>query len=307
MTSASVSVLVPAYNAALFLREAIDSLLAQTHRPTEIIVIDDGSVDDTPTVCREYEGRIVYIRQENRGEAGARNAGLGVARGEFVCLLDADDVCAPDRIERQVQALRAAPEACACFTGHWVFTEGSEPRAYAGDPARALKSAAEFSAALLVHPITMMFRREAVRGLAFPVGVTTGGDMLFTGLLRRRGPFTILPDVLYGYRRHPHQITARMTDLDSLEQRVAWLRATAPSQWPELDVSAFEALAWNALAEALGGHYWARRRREFLHLRSVLRERWPASVPRPASLELRWYPDALWKAKTLVDSLQRRG
>lgn len=296
-----VSVLVPAYNAARFLRDAVDALLVQTMPPSEIIVIDDGSTDDTPKVCARYAGRIVTIRQENRGEAGARNAGLARATGEFVCLLDADDICAPERIARQVASLRAAPEAVACFSGHWVFTEGAPTRTYEGVPERASRSAEEFAAFLLVHPITMMFRRQTAHGLQFPLGVTTGGDMLFTGLLRRLGAFVILPDVLYGYRRHPHQITARMTDLDSLEQRVAWLRAHAPSVWPDLDVDAFEALTWNALAEAVQGHYWARRKREFVHLRSVLRDKWPARLPKPDSLDLRWYPDLIWRLKALAD------
>ncbi|MEO8483549.1 MAG: glycosyltransferase [Acidobacteriota bacterium] len=297
----TVSVIIPAYNAAAYLAAALDAVLNQTRPPHQIIVVDDGSTDETPDVCQSFGSRITTIRQPNGGEASARNTALRAATGEYVALLDADDLAAPDRFEKQVAALAARPDAAACFSGHWVFTDARETGRYAGESARADSSAEAFAASLLVHPITMMFRRSAADGLQFPVGVTTGGDMLFTGLLRRRGPFVILPDVLYGYRRHPNQITARMTDLESLRQRTAWLRSHAAEVWPDLDVDKWEALAWQALADGLRGHYWARRQPEFLQLRATLREHWPAHLAKPAELELRWYPDAIWRLKNVVD------
>jgi glycosyltransferase involved in cell wall biosynthesis len=304
-TPETVSVIIPAFNASAYLADAIEAALRQTHPPHQVIVVDDGSTDDTPAICGTFGSRITAIRQANGGEAAARNTALRAATGEYVALLDADDLSAPDRLEKQVAALSARPDAAACFSGHWVFTDARETGRYAGEPARADSSAEAFAASLLVHPITMMFRQSAARGLQFPVGVTTGGDMLFTGLLRKRGAFVILPDVLYGYRRHPNQITARMTDLESLRQRTAWLRAHAAEAWPDLDVDAWEALAWQALADALRGHYWARRHREFLQLRATLRAEWPPRLPRPAALDLRWYPDVVWKLKGGLDRGRR--
>jgi glycosyltransferase involved in cell wall biosynthesis len=296
-----VSVIIPAYNAAGFLPEAVSHALTQTHPPQEVIVIDDGSTDSTPMVCAGLTG-IRYVRQENRGEAGARNAALAIATGDFIALLDADDVCAPQRLERQVAALRSQPDAIACFSGHWVFSGKEETGRYSGIPGNAERSALDFAASLLVHPITMMFRRRAAEGLFFPIGVKTGGDMLFTGLLRRRGPFVIIPDVLYGYRRHPQQITAQHTVLDSLEQRLKWLRGNAAEVWPELSLEAAERAMWEALARALGLHYWTRRKEDFLALRQTLHTSWPRHLPRPPELSLRWYPAWVWKVKAWLDS-----
>lgn len=302
----TVSVIIPAYNAAQFLADAIDSALLQTYPPHQILVVDDGSTDETPAVCARYAGKIVAIRQANGGEAAARNTALRMATGDYIALLDADDLSAPHRLERQVAALHAHPGAVACFSGHWVFSDHGETGRYAGEPSRASEPADAFAARLLVHPITMMFRRSQAEGLQFPVGVTTGGDMLFTGLLRRRGPFVIVPDVLYGYRRHAGQITARVTDLDSIRQREAWLRAHQAEAWPELDLARWRTLAWQALADGLHVHYWARRKAEFLKLRAALRANWPSDVPRPSVLDLRWYPDWIWHAKSVVDRRRAR-
>jgi glycosyltransferase involved in cell wall biosynthesis len=301
----TVSVIIPAYNAARYLGSAIDACLAQTLPPHEIIVVDDGSKDETPDVCARYGDRIVAIRQANKGEAGARNTALAVATGEFIALLDADDTCSADRFEKQVIALHARPNAIACYSGHWVFTDQGTTGRFRGQPHAANSSAEDFAANLQVHPITMMFRRRLALGLEFPVGVYTGGDMIFTGLLRRRGEVIILPDVLYGYRRHDAQITASGHDLDSLRYRLAWLQEHAARVWPELDVVQWEVRVWHAMASWVKGHYWARRRSEFHRLKQVLNDNWPTHVPRSRDLDLRWYPGWLWNLKGALDEIGR--
>ncbi len=306
VADSTVSVIIPAYNAAKFLATAIDAALQQTLPPHEIIVVDDGSKDATPEICARYAGRIVSIRQANKGEAGARNTALAIATGEFIALLDADDTCAPDRLERQVSALRAQPSAVACYSGHWVFGDNGVTGRFPGEPRNASATAEQFASDLFVHPITMMFRRSAAAGLEFPVGVYTGGDMIFTGLLRRRGEVVVLPDVLYGYRRHDAQITASGHDLDSLRYRLAWVKEHAPRVWPDLDIVGWETLVWHAMARWLQGHYWARRKPEFERLKGVLHENWPQYVPRAPELSLRWYPDWLWRIKGTVDGLRSR-
>ena len=105
----NISVIVPAYNCAQYLPEAIKSILGQTYQDFEIIVIDDGSTDHTRAIVEEYQKRypekIRYIYQENQGLACARNAGLRNARGEYIALLDADDQWLPERLEAGVRAL----------------------------------------------------------------------------------------------------------------------------------------------------------------------------------------------------------
>lgn len=302
MTARTISIVIPAYNAACYLPEAFASLFAQTWPAAEILVVDDGSTDETAKVCEAYKDRVRLFRQPNRGQAAARNLALQQARGEFIALQDADDLCAPDRLERQVQALLARPEAVACFSGHWVFNASGITGRYPGKPEHAERSAIAFATRLLVHPITMMYRRSRAGDLRFPEEANPAEDMLFCGLLRRRGPVIILPDVLYGYRRHAHQATARASDLDSLHKRIAWVRCEGPIHWPELAPEEYEAEAWNAMAEQLRDHYWMRRRREFFQLRQRLNEHWPDGLPPPPELHLRWYPDILWSLKAAYDS-----
>jgi glycosyltransferase involved in cell wall biosynthesis len=105
----SVSLVIATFNHARLLGDAIDSALAQTLSGVDIIVVDDGSTDDTPAVLERYGGRIRVLRQPNRGLAAARNTGLAAARGTYVAFLDADDVMAPAKLAEQVAVLERAP------------------------------------------------------------------------------------------------------------------------------------------------------------------------------------------------------
>src|SRR5262249_14117699 len=120
----AISVIMPAYNCGRYLPEALDAALGQTLPPHEVLVVDDGSTDDTPQVCAAYGDRIRYVRQPNRGVPAGRNTALTRATGASSALLDADDVSAPDRLEKQAAALRARPGAVACFSGFWTFRDG---------------------------------------------------------------------------------------------------------------------------------------------------------------------------------------
>jgi glycosyltransferase involved in cell wall biosynthesis len=106
---ASVSVIIPTYNCGRFIAQALDSVQAQSVRPSEIIVVDDGSTDDTSARLAPYWAHIRYERQENRGVSAARNTGVSRATGEFVALLDADDVWHPRKLELQLRALADNP------------------------------------------------------------------------------------------------------------------------------------------------------------------------------------------------------
>ena len=115
-TPPTVSVVIPAYNAAWCLRKAIDSVLAQDYRDFEIIVVNDGSADDTGAVLTGYGSAIRVVNQVNGGMSNARNAGIRAACGEFIAFLDSDDWWLPGKLARQVDLLRACPEVgfCSC-------------------------------------------------------------------------------------------------------------------------------------------------------------------------------------------------
>jgi glycosyltransferase involved in cell wall biosynthesis len=123
-----VSILVPSYNGAAFLREALDSILAQTYPNLEIILLDDASSDHTPAIAAKYEGKITYVRQpSNLGIYDNVNVGIAQARGSFIATYHADDIYLPTIVEAQVSYLQEHPEVGAVFCSDiFVDAEGRE-------------------------------------------------------------------------------------------------------------------------------------------------------------------------------------
>jgi glycosyltransferase involved in cell wall biosynthesis len=107
----TVSVIIPVYNGSRYLAAAIDSVLAQTHAPDEIIVIDDGSTDSSPEILKSYGDRLRVIRHSNQGVAATRNVGLAHATGELIAFIDQDDLWPAQRTQILVDTLRVQPEA----------------------------------------------------------------------------------------------------------------------------------------------------------------------------------------------------
>jgi glycosyltransferase involved in cell wall biosynthesis len=119
--SALVSVIIPTYNRQAYVREAIESVLSQTYSPFELLVVDDGSTDDTPALLKAYQGRIKVLRQSNHGVSAARNLGIRSARGAFIALLDSDDYWQPDKLALQMDWFDTHPEALICQTEEiWI-------------------------------------------------------------------------------------------------------------------------------------------------------------------------------------------
>lgn len=116
-----ISVAIPAYNAARTIRATVDSALRQTYSPDEILVVDDGSTDETASLLQAYGQQIKLIRQENKGNASARNRAYHEAHGQLIAWLDADDLWHPTYLETQVRSFRAYPRLAASFTSHVDF------------------------------------------------------------------------------------------------------------------------------------------------------------------------------------------
>jgi glycosyltransferase involved in cell wall biosynthesis len=123
-----VSAIIAVYNGADQIRRAIDSVLAQTQSVDELIVVDDGSTDATPQVVTSYGDRVRYVRQQNGGVAAARNNGIRSATSEWVALLDHDDEWLPQKIERQLEMVRANPKAALCYSAYWSHWLGRESK-----------------------------------------------------------------------------------------------------------------------------------------------------------------------------------
>jgi glycosyltransferase involved in cell wall biosynthesis len=113
---ALISCIVPVFNGEKYLAEALESILSQTYRPIEPIVVDDGSSDGTAALTARFASRIRYVRQNKSGPPTARNLGLSLAQGEFVAFLDADDLWHPEKLDRQVACFTADPEIDLCIT-----------------------------------------------------------------------------------------------------------------------------------------------------------------------------------------------
>lgn len=123
----TISVIIPAYNRAVLIGQTLDSILAQTRPVSEVLVVDDGSTDDTREVVYRYEnktsGMIRLIKQANAGPSVARNHGLSLCTGDYVAFLDADDLWLPTKIEKQLALLQSDPTAVGCYTQMFQFCQ----------------------------------------------------------------------------------------------------------------------------------------------------------------------------------------
>ena len=208
-----VSVVIPTYNCGEYICAAVESALAQTHRPIEVIVLDDGSTDDTRERLRANGGRGKYIYQASRGVAAARNAAIAAAEGDVVALLDADDLCAPRRVERQLNLLSANPNvgfvACRApimeldgkFTGG--LYDGGAPLEGTGDVVIAGDSALlRFIKAPFFLTATVLMRKsvfEAAGGYDESIRVCSDFDL--TLRLLQICDMACVNEKLYFYRR----------------------------------------------------------------------------------------------------------
>src|SRR3989344_9239918 len=122
-SSTDVSVIIPIFNGERYADKAIESVLAQTLPASQIIVVDDGSWDETPAVLERYRGKIKIVRVKNRGVSNARNIGISLARGRYVAFLDHDDVWFKNKLEKQIAALQKYPEIGFISSNYFVRYE----------------------------------------------------------------------------------------------------------------------------------------------------------------------------------------
>lgn len=204
-----VSVILPAFNAEAYIKEAIESILGQTFRDFELIVINDCSADGTEAVILSFgDDRLVYVKnEENLGVAATLNRGLALARGEYIARMDADDISLPRRLELQAACLDAHPDIAVLGTNVETFDENGPQRTgwSATDP-RQMNVDLFFSCGI-AHPSVMM-RKSVIEELG-------GYDREFEGLedyelwcrVSKGHGVTTLPEVLFRYRVHSGQVT----------------------------------------------------------------------------------------------------
>lgn len=162
-----VSVIIPYYNRERFIDQALQSVLAQTLEPLEIIIVNDCSSESSRRYLDRYSGlcRIVDL-PKNVGLAGARNAGIEVARGEFIALLDDDDICMPERLEVQRKYMEEHPDCAVVHSSVWAFfAAGPDEFWFRFDPGLPMTLAQALRDEYWAVPSTLMFRTSAIRAL----------------------------------------------------------------------------------------------------------------------------------------------
>ncbi|KEO58234.1 glycosyltransferase family 2 protein [Thioclava indica] len=130
------SIIVPAFNVSSTMRETLDALLAQTYANFEIIIVDDGSTDETAKIAAQYalDARVRLIRQANRGLAGARNSGIAAARGEVIGFCDADDLWMPEKLARHIAHLESNPQVGVSYSGSALINDAGDLTGQAQKP-----------------------------------------------------------------------------------------------------------------------------------------------------------------------------
>ena len=232
----TVSVAIAAYNAAAYLREALLSVLAQTSPPDEIIVVDDGSTDDTRAVCESFGTRVRYIHQPNDGTmgAGARGRAMTEAQGDWIAILDHDDLWHRDKLRVQLAAVEKYPDAVAVFTDHTVIGD-DEIRARSPStvaPVRQLEARDAFHLLLQqnpYYPSSALVKRQFILEGGLPDPKRMGcADWDLSLAIARRHPIVIISEPLTLYRVSPDQYSA---DLGRLSVAVT---RSIEAQVPEL-------------------------------------------------------------------------
>ncbi len=200
-----VSVIVPTYNRESYLKQAVDSVLKQQGCSYELIVIDDGSTDNTHQLLQPYRDRLRYVYQDNRGVCAARNRGIELAQGDFIAFLDADDFFFSDKLAAQIALFSAQPDLGIVHSG-WcrVDSEGKkllEVRLWENIPELNLESWLRWKPVL---PSAMMFRRqwlELVGGFDSQYTVAEDVDLVLR-LALKGCKSAWLPRLSVGYRQH---------------------------------------------------------------------------------------------------------
>lgn len=221
-----VSVVIPTYNRAHYLSEAIASALAQTHPAAEVIVVDDGSTDQTAEVCRGFP-QVYYLHQPNQGVATARNCGIQASSGEYLLFLDSDDRLLSQAIEVGVQQLEAHPEVGLAFgLYHSIDAQGTR----LPDRCQPIPDPANYASILdcrhLIPPAGALVRRSVIETVGgFNPAFQRGEDYELWLRIARTVPIHCHNQYVFEYRRHDTNLSSNA--LAMLEAELQVLQ----SQW----------------------------------------------------------------------------
>ncbi|MBN2980619.1 glycosyltransferase [Cohnella algarum] len=211
------------YNGELYIAEAIESLLTQTRRPDEIIVVDDGSTDQTRSIIQQYR-EVTYIYQNNQGPSKARNTAITYSSGDYIAIHDADDRSMPERFEYQARVLDSNSLADMVYCDVNVINEtGIIINRLSSEGVYINKE--DFLAALLDRQVipclpAIMGRRKCFETVPYPENLVHAEDYYLSIEMAKRYEFHYIPEALYEYRRHDRNLTNRHQKQMEAEQQI---------------------------------------------------------------------------------------
>ena len=230
MTSPIVTVLLPVYNVERYLREAVESILAQTLESFELLIVDDGSTDGTEVICRSFTDPRVRVHryEKNAGIIFALNAGIDLITTKYVARMDADDVSLPDRLARQVALLESRPDLAAC--GCWlVELVDGQLRDVMRRPTGAYLRQTAWRPVPMYTPC---LKTEVLRELRYRPEYAHAEDYDLQLRLCRSHRVDNVPAVLYQYRIHQASVSHAY---HSVQQTTSW--RTFREHFPDIDVA----------------------------------------------------------------------
>lgn len=220
MAPALVSVIVPVYNVAPYLEECLDSVVGQTYRNLEIIVVDDGSTDGSGAVCDEYakkDGRIQVIHQPNRGLSAARNVGLDVAKGDHISFVDSDDAVSPVFIEALLSAGADVAQCASCRNAEGLNRENRRPAFEYLTNVEASERLQFDSTGDAIVVWNKLYRRGLFDTIRFPEGKQHEDEFVTYRVLWDAGQVAVTGELLYYYRQRSGSTTNRGFSRGSLD------------------------------------------------------------------------------------------
>ena len=272
-----VSVVIPAYNYAHFLPEAIDSALNQTHKNVEIIVVDDGSTDTTPEVAARYGDKIRYIRKKNAGLPAARNTGIQHATQPFIGFLDADDIWHPDFLSKCLAAFDAHPHEFGLVAGQATYVDEKGVPFKLKDLRWSFQGKMDHRDILLktrFSPSAVVARKQALEAAGlFDESLRSSEDRDMWIRVGAKYPIYLLDEQLVSIRRHRTSMSrnaARMKSniirvleksseagLVDKAERFFWLKAYSFMHFQVAWMFYEQGDRWTAIKELLlSGLYW---------------------------------------------------
>lgn len=263
-----VSVIIPVYNVLPYLREALDSVINQTYKNLEILIVDDGSTDGSEDVCDEYlsDPRVIVIHQENKGLSGARNTGLDRMTGEYVAFLDSDDAFTPEMIEKMLGAIirnQAAAAVCgyfAYYTDQSMSASNVRKVRNAYFDEECVLSSAEALNLMFVGKVSWavwnkLYRHTVWDTVRFPEGDNYEDMRIMCRIIEQCDHIVTVPEIYILYRQRTGSITKTQSEKNLRDYLLAvhtvenYIQAQYPEKIPTDSLRPFQEQHARALSD----------------------------------------------------------